>query len=251
MPTQGRLVSLATLGVLVALSAGGGVWSALSGPRVADVQLHDAASNTLAAPSFVVTLDATVREALNGSAQPEAQTTSTSERVDYQAPDRVTVNESTKVTPASSQGNTETDLVQIGSSCWEPASEVAQSSAAPACQASDIPMFLSLVGGLDKTSNVTQTSGMYELDAADSKHFILTDFLGGSGGTLTPENAKVQIRIQGSDVVWEHLSFDSTESDPGSPTQTISVTLDLVARISQIGSAPPVLRPKGAPTSTG
>jgi hypothetical protein len=262
MPVQGRLVSLATLGVLVALSAGGGIWSALSGPRVADVQLHDAASNTVAAPSFVATLNATIKESLNGpppsgSSGPQSQTTTTKETVTYQAPDRVMVKESEAATPASSQGSTQTDLVQIGSSCWVPASELGGTAAAPTCNASDITMFLDLVSGLEKTSSVTRRGdGTYELDLADSRRFILTDFLGGSGGITTPENAKVEIRIDGSNVVWEHLSFDSTEpSGAAAPTggkpETISVSLDLVARFTQIGSAPPVVRPAGAPTATG
>jgi hypothetical protein len=263
IPVQGRLMSIATVGVLVLLSAGGGIWSALTGPRVADVQLQDAASNTVAAPSFVATVDATVKETLNGpfgspaaggSSGPQSQTSVTSETVVYQAPDRVIVKESAKVTPASGQGTNETDIVQIGSSCWQPAAQLGSQPAS--CRASAIPMFLDLVSGLEKTSRVTEHDGTYDLTPSDSRRFLTTAFLGGTGGGTPPKNVIVQVRIQGSDVVWEHLSFGSTQVVAGGTSgtgqsQTISVSLDLVARFTEIGSAPPVVRPAGAPTSTG
>ena len=98
-------MSLATLGVLCALSAGGGVWSALTGPRVADVQLHDAASNTVSASSFVVTLDAKIKQTTSGSfgspttgsSAPLNEITSSSETIVYEAPDRVSVKDSVEV----------------------------------------------------------------------------------------------------------------------------------------------------------
>ncbi len=255
-------MSLATLGVLLVLSAGAGVWSALTGPRDADVQLHDAASNTAAASSFVATLDSTIKETLvgssfgsptaGGSSGLQSQTSKTTETVDYQAPDRVKVKETTQTSPSTAGGTVAIDLVQIGTSCWQ---TPAESSEPSGCQATAIPMFLDLVSGLEKSSNVTLHDGTYKLDPADSKRYILTDFLDGSGGVTTPSKASVQIRIDGSNVVWEHLSFATTEPSGGTSVngqpEMISVSLDIVARLTQIGSAPPVVRPAGAPTSTG
>jgi hypothetical protein len=258
MPVQGRALSLATLGLLLVLSAGAGVWSALTGPRDADVQLHDAASNTAAASSFVATLDSTIKESLigssvaGGSSGVQSETSKTTETVDYQAPDRVKVKETTQTSPSTADGTGVIDLVQIGTSCWETPADPSEPSD---CQASAIPMFLDLVSGLEKSSKVTLHSGTYKLDSSDSKHFILTDFLDGSGGVTALSKASVQIRIDGSNVVWEHLSFATTEPSGGTSAngqpEMISVSLDIVARFTQIGSAPPVVRPTGAPTSKG
>jgi hypothetical protein len=249
-------MSLATLGLLLALSAGFGVWSALTGPRDADVQLHDAASNTAAASSFVATLDSTIKETLvgspvaGGSSGLQSETSKTTETVDYQAPDRVKVKETTHT---SSAGGTVTiGLVQIGTSCWQTPSEPSEPSD---CQASAVPMFLDLVSGLEKSSNVTLHDGTYKLNAADGRRYILTDFLDGSSGVTAPSKESVQIRIDGSNVVWELLSFATTEPSGGTSAngqpEMVAVSLDIVARFTQIGSAPPVVRPTGAPTSTG
>ncbi len=253
-------MSLATLGVLTALSAGAGVWSALTGPRDADVQLHDAASNTVTAVSFVATLNSTIKETLvgsslgspltPGSSGAQSQTSKTTETVDYQSPDRVMVKDKTQTSPATADGSGAIDLTQIGTSCWETPSPPAGSSA---CEANAIPKFLDLVSGLEKSSNVSLQGGTYKLDPADSKRFILTDFLDNSGGITTPVNASVQVRIQGSNVVWEHMSFSTTEpsgaTTTGGQPELVSVTLDVVARFTQIGSAPPVVRPASAPSS--
>lgn len=257
-------MSIATVGVLGLLSAGGGIWSGLTGPRIADVQLRDAASNTVAEPSFVATVNATIKEtssgtpfgspASGGSSIPASQTSTSKETVVYQAPDRVDVKVSSEA-PGSGQSPNETDLIQIGSSCWQPPSQLSASSGPQPCQASSISMFLELVRGLEKSSSVTQRDGMYDLSPADGRRFLVDAFLGGSSVGVAPKNVSVQVRIQGSDVVWEHLSFGSTQplglGASGGKAQTITVTFDLVARITQIGSAPPIVRPAGPPTSTG
>jgi hypothetical protein len=255
MPIQGRFMSLATLGLLCVLSAGGGVWSALTGPRVADVQLQDAASNTVAAPSFVATVNATIKEAANvpsgATSVVRTETSTADQSVVYQAPDRVMVKESTEVSPASGISSSQTDLVQIGTSCWQSAS---QSSASTGCQASAFSKFLDLVSGLETSSGATLRDGTFELTATDSRRFIVTDVLGDEIGSSPLEDPIVQVRIQGSDVVWEHLSFHTTESAPDSSgplPESISVSFNLVAQFTEIGSAPPVVRPAGPPTSTG
>ena len=120
-------MSLATLGVLCALSAGGGVWSALTGPRVADVQLHVAAvehrrraelrcdrrredqrdsSGSLGSPTV-------------GGSAPQTRISTSKETIVYQAPDKVLVKESSAI---NGQSTPETEETQIGSSCWQPAS---------------------------------------------------------------------------------------------------------------------------------
>ena len=69
-----------------------GLWSGLSGPKVAGVQLYDAVSNTLAAPNFMATFQLVFENPL-GSASPGSTAYSSSLglgriAIDYQAPDR-------------------------------------------------------------------------------------------------------------------------------------------------------------------
>ena len=77
---------------------------------------------------------------------------------------------------------------------------------------------------------------------------FLDNVLGGTGGSPAPKNLVVQIRIDGSNVSWEHISFSESQS---SSSGSDSVSFDLIVRFTQIGSAPPVVRPAGPPTSTG
>ena len=244
-------MSLATLGVLCALSAGSGVWSALTGPRVADVQLHVAASNTVAAASFVATVNAKIKETTSGSlgsptvggSAPQTQISTSKETIVYQAPDRVQVKESSAI---NGQSTPETEETQIGSSCWESASLSGQHQQ---CQTNAVSMFLEIVRELEKTSKVTYRAGTYDLTPADSLTF-LNDALGGTGGGPPPKNLVVQVRIQGSNVSSEHISF--TEAEAGvSGSGSISLIADIDATFTHIGSAPPVARPSGPPTATG
>jgi hypothetical protein len=251
MPIQGRFMSLATLGVLCALSAGGGVWSALTGPRVADVQLHDAASNTVAAPSFVATVNAKITEISSGSlgsptaggTAPVNQISSSKETIVYQAPDSVLVKE---VSAINGQNAPETEETQIGPSCWQPASASGQQQQ---CQANAVSMFLEIVRVLEKTTKVSFRDGIYQLTPADSLTF-LNDALGGTGGGPTPKNLVVQVRIEGSNVASEHISFSEGEAGAAA-SPTISLTAVIDAKFTEIGSAPPVVRPAGLPTATG
>ena len=50
---------IASVALVAVLSAGIGIWSGLSGPNVADAQVHQAAAVLVVAPSFVVTLSQT------------------------------------------------------------------------------------------------------------------------------------------------------------------------------------------------
>lgn len=244
-------MSLATLGVLCALSAGGGVWSALTGPRVADVQLHVAASNTAAASSFVATVDAKINETASGSlgsptvggSAPQTRISTSKETIVYQAPDRVQVKESSAINGQSAPATEET---QIGSSCWQPASASGQQQQ---CQADSVSMFLEIVRVLEKTSKVSYRGGTYELTPADSLTF-LNDALGGTGGGPAPKNLVVQVRIEGSNISSEHISF--TESQAGvAGSESISLIADIDATFTEVGSAAPVVRPTGPPTAIG
>ncbi len=244
-------MSLATLGVLCALSAGGGVWSALSGPRVADVQLHDAASNTLAASSFVATVTAKIDEITSGSfgsptaggAVPQNLSSTSKETIVYQAPDRVLVKDSSESNGTSEPTAVET---QIGSSCWQPASESGEQEQ---CQANAVSTFLEIVRVLKKTSKVAYGNGTYRLTSADSLNF-LNDALGGTGGGPVPKDLLVQVRIEGSYISWEHITFTQNEAGVAG-TGSISLSVDIVATFTHFGTAPPVVRPAGPPTSTG
>ena len=230
-------MSLATLGVLCTLSAGGGVWSALTGPRVADVQLHVAASNTVAAASFVATVDAKINETESGSlgsptvggTAPQTRISSSKETIVYQAPDRVLVKESSAI---NGQSAPDTEETQIGSSCWQSASASGQQQQ---CQANAVSMFLEIVRVLEKTSKVSYRDGKYQLTAADSLTF-LNDALGGTGGGPAPKNLVVQVRIDGSNVSSEHISFTEGESE-GAGSPSISLTADIDATFTEIGSA--------------
>jgi hypothetical protein len=77
-----RAISLGSIALVGALSGGLGLWSAFSGPKVADVALHDAAANLAAASSFVVDLHQT--ESVLGS----DEEVNVGEVVHFEAPDR-------------------------------------------------------------------------------------------------------------------------------------------------------------------
>src|SRR5580698_239321 len=114
----GRLMTLASLGVLGALTAGFGVWSALTGPPVAVVQLHDAADNTIAAPSFRATLDGTISVSFSGATAAQGESDVIRESGIFQAPDRTFVNASNVATISGVSRRTQIEWTQIGDSCW-------------------------------------------------------------------------------------------------------------------------------------
>src|SRR5579862_1635179 len=116
MRLAGRWTSFASLGFLGAASLAFGLWSGLSGPQVADVQLQDAISNTLAAPDFVATFQLVFDNPPASATPGSTAYSSTLELgrivVDYQAPDRAVM--SASAPPAQGSAT----VTHIGSSCW-------------------------------------------------------------------------------------------------------------------------------------
>jgi hypothetical protein len=230
----GRIQSFATLGLMSVLAAGFGLWSAFSGPKIADVQLHDAAANTLAASGFIETFQSSATATISSS----APTTT----IDYQAPDRFVVVESYEVN--GSKARTELRITQIGSACWE--EPAAENPGSPSVQVVCAPTggseFLSVLRDLERTSNVTLRGGVYTLDQKDSPRFV-NDILGPFGTIL--KGQAIEVRTDGSYVSWLYFAFTEA-SDPsnGSPG------LYVVIRFADVGSAPNVVRPAGEPTPT-
>lgn len=83
------VLSYALLGLLVLFCAGAIVLSLLTAPTIAQQQLQGAASNTVAASSFVLTDRTTVTAPRQSTALGGRTVESNSARIEYQAPDRV------------------------------------------------------------------------------------------------------------------------------------------------------------------
>jgi hypothetical protein len=243
-PVRGQFSVFMVLGLLTALSAGGAVWSAVTGPNDADVQLQDAAANTVAASSMVV--DASLKMFLSlgaGSSgaggSPVAENLTINETVDYQAPDRIfaTASEVGSLAQGVDQP-TELRETQIGSSCWEYGSPITGGG----CSAGAIAQFFSIVRSLEHASGVTFEDGSYHLSPSASE--TLFNDIGGSGGSASsgPTGSySAEVQLQGGVILSEYI----TEGGPAGTGTKIDV------RISEVGSAPPVVRPSGPPTATG
>jgi hypothetical protein len=115
--------------------------------------------------------------------------------------------------------------------------------------------FTSIVGALKNSSDVVYRNGLYSLAAHDVARFLNVAFPapGGSSSQLKPTNIKVEARIQGDYVSWEHVAFSENGSSAaaGTGSENFSEGVDVIARFTQVGSAPAVKRPAGVPTSTG
>jgi hypothetical protein len=237
MAIAGRGVSFATLGFLGAASLAFGLWSGLSGPRAADVQLHDAVADTLAAPGFVVTLEPTAVSSASGS--PAYSSTFGQGRivVDYEAPDDEVL------TTFDSAGHIEIRITEIGSSCWVTGAS-SGATVAPDCASDSVQSFLSQIGELKSTTGATIENGVYVLSPSDSRKFA-EDNSGSSASSQgsnavqlgTPARLEIRIRLNGNFVDWIY------EIAPGS--------FGADAQFADIGTAPPIVRPSGPPTSVG
>ncbi len=231
----GRLQSFATLGLLSVLAAGFGLWSAFSGPQVADVQLHDAAANTLAASGFVETLQSTAGATTTTSSSPTTT-------IDYQAPDRFAVVGSYQEN--GGKGRTELRFTQIGSACWE--GPAAENPGAPSVQSVCAPTsgsdLLNVLRDLEHASTDTLRGGVYTLDQKDSPQFV-SDFLGPFATIVN--GLPVEVRIDGSYVSWVHFVL-TVRSGPSEGDHYASVTI----RFTNVGTALPVIRPAAEPPPT-
>ena len=222
---SGRDLSLGSVALVAVLSAAVGIWSGLSGPKVADVQVHQAAANLAAASSFVVNIDETVSE-IGTSEQAKID-----EVVHYQAPDRQWAVQTIR----SSQSESVKTITQIDASCW-----IHSTGPAPpfTCQRTSLQSLLGSLRALEKPTGVTNVAGTYAFSAKDSAAIISSV----SGGQAFGMPA-VEVRITGAVISWEHISLDTSESGA-------SILIDEVIRFSQVGSGPPVVAPHGPPTET-
>jgi hypothetical protein len=222
---SGRDISLGSVALVAVLSAAVGIWSGLSGPKVADVQVHQAAANLAAASSFVVNVDQTVSEI--GTAD-QAQI---DEVVHYQAPDRQWATQTVR----SNQSVSVKTITQIGGSCW-----IHSTGPAPpfTCLRNSFENLLGAVRAFEKPSEITNVAGTYTLSAKDSAAIISPV----SGG-LTIGMPAVEVRITGAVISWEHISLDTSE-------RGASILIDEVIHFSQVGNGPAVVAPSGPPTET-
>ncbi|HUC36948.1 MAG TPA: hypothetical protein VMR97_07485 [Acidimicrobiales bacterium] len=110
MRTPSGIFSNAVLGLLMLLTAGAIVLSLETAPQVAQEQLQAAAKNTMAAGSFVFTDDVSIHEPGPTAQLGGRSEASTSQRVAYQAPDRV------EISSTSASG---TSLLVIGDKRYE------------------------------------------------------------------------------------------------------------------------------------
>ena len=239
------------LTVLAVLSLGGAAWSAFTGPRVADVQLQVAAANTVAAPSLIVHLQATITASLSAQSgsgtsggTTENEVEKISETVDYQAPDRIkaTTTDTDSGIEGSTSGPVTSSETQIGNACW---------TNAPAgtdvmCTAGAISSFLDVVSSLEKATGITDRNGTYYLSPKATQ--ILVEALDGGQGDSTLGGSgsgdSAEARINGDAVSWEKLTVNSASTQG-------KTSLDIVVTFTDIGSAPPVETPSGPPTATG
>ena len=237
MRLAGRWTSFASLGFLGVASAAFGLWSGLSGPRVADVQLHDAVSNTLAAQRFVATFQLAFQSPPGSSASGSTAYSSSLRLarivIDYQAPDRAVM--SASAPPARGSAT----VTQIGSSCWVASTPSGlRVTVAPDCVADSIRNFLSSVLSLTSSIDVDLKNGLYTLSISGDRLF------GNSGANSASQarlgSAHVEVRLNGEFVDWIHVTFPSSF---GRVEESI--------QFKDIGTAPPIMRPSGPPTSVG
>jgi hypothetical protein len=232
----GRVQSLATIGLVSVLAGGFGLWSAFSGPNVFEVQLHDAAANTLAASGFVETLQLTYTGSNQESSSISHHTPVLTESIDYQAPDRFRVVESERDNRGKAKA--ELQVTQIGSECWF---ELGGQSGDEGCQTSGSDV-LDVLQDLEHTSKATLSGGVYTLDLKDSPQFLSGVF--GPVATIF-KGLSVEVRLDGSYVSSVHIGIDA-----GPAPSEAGLGIGVVIRFTQVGSESPVVRPAGAPSPT-
>jgi hypothetical protein len=232
MPVAGRGTTFATLGFLGAASLAFGLWSGLSGPRVADVELHDAVSNTLAASGFVATIQITEDRASAispGSPAYSSNLVFGGIVVDYEAPD------SEIVSSAASSGHKTVRITEIGSSCWVTGAPSGPGvSLASDCSLDSIQTVLSSIEELRTTTDVALKGGVYVLSLSDSRKFAAA-----SNGSSASDplqyvgRARVEIQLNGGFIDWINLIV------PGS--------IGALLRFTDVGTEPPIKPPPGQP----
>jgi hypothetical protein len=233
----------------------------VTGPKVADAALHVAAASTVAAPSLLATVQTSFGVNFGGASSvagsgPPNTVTKVKETIDYQAPDRVLVNESGSSSAGGSSTPTVDRLTQIGSSCWE-TPPAPGSLGQQACNNSAISGFFNIVQSLESASGVSFRDGTYYLSRSASLRVI--NSIGGTGNELTSADVKsvsVQAQVHGDSISWESLSYTVSESAPAGIGSApgggaFEESVQIAVRFTEIGSAPPVNRPAGPPTSTG
>jgi hypothetical protein len=231
MNPSGRLLSVASIGLMSLLAAGFGLWSAFTGPKIAVVQLRDAAANTANAANFEVTLQ--IRQT-----PPSSQSSPSTETIVYQAPNRVYISDKADV-GGITQAEAET---QIGSSCW---TTPPTQSAFGTCNSKSIGDFLQLVKVLETASGVTLSNGTYSLSRAAADRYLVKGLGTSSIANSTQDRIQVKIRLRGDSIHTIDLTIQNLSGGATAPG------LDFLITFPFVGTAAPVATPTGAPTSTG
>jgi hypothetical protein len=227
-----RAFSLGSIALVGVLSASLGLWSAFSGPKIADVALHDAAANLAAAQSFVIELHQT--ESVVGT----DEQVQIGEVVHFEAPDRQWAVQTVDSSNSGNSANSHSvkKITQIGDSCW--ISTTGTATPFP-CEVSSIQHLLGNVKKLETVSGVTNDGGTYVLSKKDSASLVSSE----ASGQLTLGMAKVKVRISGDYVSSEQLSLDAA-------VDGASILINEVLNISDVGTGPRVIAPSGPPTET-
>jgi hypothetical protein len=222
---SGRNISLGSVALVALLSGAVSIWSGLSGPKVSDVQVHQAAANLAAASSFVVTIDET-QSVLGTDEQVQVV-----QVVDYVAPDR----ESSVQTITSGATRSVRKIVQVGSSCW--IQSTGPADALP-CVSQGPERLLTPLKKLENTSDVTNVGGTYVLSPEDSAKLISSELSGVSVG-----QAMIKVRISGDVVSSEQVSLNAS-------VQGATIMISEEISFSRFGNGPPVVAPAVPPTAT-
>ncbi len=222
----GRHLSLGSVGLLALLTAAAGLWSALTGPRIADVQLHQATANLIAASSFTAVVDET--ESVIGT----SEQVHIHEVLDYVAPDRQMVTR--EITEGRLTGGG--TLTQIGGSCWIHNTGPFTRSV---CNRAAFQAFLDHLRQLEHSTDVSDNGGTYFLTPPDSSRWILADV----PGNRMIGMAEVEARIDGETLSSVRVSFDASLSGA-------SVLVYETLQFAAIDHGPAIVTPAGPPTST-
>jgi hypothetical protein len=222
---SGRNISLGSVALVAVLSGAASIWSGLSGPKVADVQVRQAAANLVAASSFVVTIDET--QAVLGTDQ-QAQVVQV---VDYQSPDR----QSSVQTITSGTTRSVRKIVQVGSSCWIQSTGPGDSLP---CVSNGAERLLAPIKKLESISDVTNVGGTYVLSPTASARAISSEVSG-----ITIGQAMLKVRISGDAISTEQVSLNAS-------VQGATIMINEAITFSRVGNGPPVVAPAGPPTAT-
>jgi hypothetical protein len=222
----GKLESILSLVVLTALAVGFGAWSGLTGPELTSVDLQVASADLASASGFLATQNIT--ESVVGS----DEVVTVQESVDWQAPDRVALTQTTRVTDESGDYTYVRTLTQIGDSCWSVVVRGPADLKPLACTTQSNRLKILTAA---ETAGAIENDGVYLLSPGGGDAYLSSRKLEAFG------MVSIEMRISGDYLSWQRFAFD--ESVSGANVEVVEVV-----GFKDVGNAPPVARPSGDPT---